>query len=245
MKAAGVAVQQVRETPSGRAFSFFPHPVEPKPSGRAFLSMKDRRDNPNNPTGRDQALHRFKDEAYPLLPALLRVARILTGDTHRAEDLVQETMLRAVRHIETYQPGTHMKAWLMTILRRAHIDLLRKDSRQPDADSLDALQHDPQATAPASPAHDTHPAWQRPDDLLERIDDPTLIQALRSLPDAMRWVLLLVDVEQLSVSDAAAALEVPPGTIKSRASRARALLRERLLPLAQEKGWLTTPVGDA
>ncbi|GAB4108240.1 MAG: sigma-70 family RNA polymerase sigma factor [Phycisphaeraceae bacterium] len=202
--------------------------------------MKDRRDNPNNPPGRDQALRRFKDEAYPFLPDLLRVAHILTGDVHRAEDLVQEAMLRAVRHIETYQPGTHMKAWLMTILRRAHIDLYRKDQRRPDADSLDALQHDPKAPA----TEEADPAWERPDELLERIDDPTLIRALQSLPDPMRWVLLLVDVEQMAVNEAAAALDVPPGTVKSRASRARAMLRQRLLPIAKEKGWVTHSAGN-
>ena len=141
----------------------------------------------------------FKAEAWPLLPSLLRVALVLTRDLDQAEDLVQETMMRAFRHIASYRPGTNMKAWLMTILRRTHIDLHRRDARRVSTVAFDPS--DLEAIAPASP--ETTPtsaaAWSEPDDLLDRFDDESIEDALRVLPDPMRWVLLLVDVEQMSV----------------------------------------------
>lgn len=189
---------------------------------------------------REDALARFKAEAWPLLPSLLRVAMILTRNEHQAEDLAQETMMRAYRHIKTFQTGTNMKAWLMTILRRVHIDQYRKDARRIDAGSLDAMAHEPAAPAPGHSADES--PWSAPDELLSRFDDVTIEDALRALPDPMRWVLLLVDVEQMSVAEAAEALDVAPGTIKSRASRARAGLRALLEPVARERGWVKSPV---
>jgi len=160
---------------------------------------------------------------------------MLTHDEHAAEALVQDTMMRAYRHIETFQPGTHMRAWLMTILRRTHIDRHRRDARRLDAGSLDAMGHDP-VNQPSPP--EPTDAWTSAEELLERIDDPTLEAALRGLPEPMRSVLLLVDVEQMTVAEAAEALGVPPGTVKSRASRARRRLRDDLLPIAESRGWI-------
>jgi RNA polymerase sigma-70 factor (ECF subfamily) len=192
---------------------------------------------------RPDALARFKAEAWPLLPMLLRVATMLTRDEHRAEDLVQEALMRAYRRIETFQPGTNMKAWLMTILRHTHIDLYRRESRQIAGASLDALAVEPAAST--APKHQDAKAWNEPDDLLDRFDDETVEHALMNLPDAMRWTLLLVDVEQLTLAEAAEVLDVAVGTVKSRASRARALLRDALRPLAEQRGWVTARTGEA
>lgn len=186
-----------------------------------------------NPT--DDATQRFGAEAWPLLPSLLRVARLLCRDEHAAEDLVQETMMRACRHIDTFKPGTNMKAWLMTILRRTNIDLYRRDQRQVDAGSLDALGAE---IAGPSATHDEH--WADPDELLGRFEDEAIEAALRSLPEPMRWTLLLVDVEQMSVAEAAAVLDAAEGTIKSRASRARGQLRDALWPEAVRRGWVSS-----
>ena len=190
----------------------------------------------------------FEREAWPLLPSLLRVALLLTTDPHRAEDLVQEAMMRAYRHIGSYQPGTNIKAWLMTILRRTHIDLYRRDQRR-----VAGVGFDPSDLESMLPAADTKPDMRHgrfgpdvaadPDGLLDRFDDQAVEEALRGLPEAMRWVLLLLDVEQLGVAETAAALELPEGTVKSRASRARARLREDLEPLARQRGWLPRTAG--
>jgi len=181
------------------------------------------------------AIDHFQAQAMPLLPALYRTALMLTHHQQNAEDLVQQTMLRAFRRIETFQPGTNMKAWLLTILRRLHIDQHRHNQSRIATDSLDTIGIDPAAAPEAG-----NDAWDGidPEQLMQQIDDPTLAQALRSLSEPMRWVLLLVDVEQLSIHEAAAVLDVPEGTVKSRASRARAALRESIEPIARERGWL-------
>lgn len=181
----------------------------------------------------------FHDEAWPLIPSMLRVARMLTRDEHGAEDLVQESMMRAFRHISSFQPGTNMKAWLMTILRRTHVDLYRRTKRSVEAGSLDALEMEPAGELGAS----EEVIWQEPEAILEQFDDESIESALREMPESMRWVLLLVDVERLSIDEAAQTLEVAPGTVKSRASRARARLREHLQPLAIQRGWVRSEAG--
>jgi len=216
--------------------------MEPTRFGRTFSKVNGYMDDYRTNDPRADALARFKAEAWPLLPSLLRVAVILTQDQHKAEDLAQETMMRAYRHIQSFTPGTNMKAWLMTILRRVHIDTYRKDSRAIDAGSLDGMAHEPAAPQDAVIHEDS--CWSAPDELLGRFDDTEIEKALRAMPDAMRWVLLLVDVEQMSITEAAESLDVAPGTIKSRASRARARLRELLLPVASQKGWVTNCAGE-
>lgn len=193
-----------------------------------------------NVSSTDDHSRRFREQAWPWLASLLRVARLLTRSPHQAEDLVQETMLRAYRHFDRFQPGTNMRAWLMTILRRTHIDMHRREHRHTQVDSLDAMGRDPDASPPPDEAD-----WTQPEQLLEQFDDEAIESALRSLPQNMRWTLLLLDVEQLSVDETAEVLDVAPGTVKSRASRARALLREALLPEAKRRGWLSPDdVGD-
>lgn len=216
--------------------------MEPRPAQRAFRSMDTRPDA--NPA--DDPRQRFRVEAWPQLPALLRVARVLTGDAHKAEDLVQETMMRALSHIASYQPGTNIRAWLLTILRRTHIDVHRRDQRRVAPVSLDAAGVEPgaddRATDPA--ADEPWLAIDDPDRLLARFEDEPIAAAMRALPEPMRWTLLLVDVERLSVAEAGEALGVAPGTVKSRASRARALLREALLPEARRRGYLADEAGS-
>ena len=129
----------------------------------------------------------------------------------------------------------------MTILRRTHIDLHRREHRRVrpvgfDPSDLEGMLPAAEAGALDPPLAD--PADRILDDLLDRFEDDAIEDALRGLPEPMRWVLLLLDVEQLGVADTAATLEVPKGTVKSRASRARARLRDALEPLARERGWL-------
>ena len=144
----------------------------------------------------EQATQRFYDLAWPHLAAVLRTARVLTGNSADAEDLAQETMLKAFRSIDRFREGTDARAWLMTILRRTRIDRLRASSSSAGT---------------------------------------IVIDALRGLPEEIRWTLLLVDVEGMDHAEAAEILRVPVGTIKSRTHRGRAMLREALLPVARER----------
>lgn len=186
---------------------------------------------------------KIKQIIWPLLPVLLRTAQYLTGSAQEAEDLVQETVLKAMSAIDRFTLGTNAKAWLLTILRRLHIDLLRTSQRRVRTVSIEAGSV---AEPPARPASDGglyDSRWDEPEIILEGFEDAEVISALKALPEEIRWTLLLVDVENLDHQEAARVLEVPEGTIKSRAFRGRAMLRDRLFRLAQQRGLVKE--GDA
>lgn len=176
----------------------------------------------------------FYRDVWPYLPAILRAAQFLTRNVAQAEDLAQETMLKAFRSIDRFKPGTDMKAWLMTILRNTRIDALRT-ARRPATLSLDDVDD---VAEPAAPPNQQ--AWQHPEEVLQAFSDEQVISALKRLPEDIRWTLMLVDVEQLDHSEAAMVLDVPLGTIKSRAHRGRAMLRQLLDPLARELRLVST-----
>lgn len=192
----------------------------------------------SKPVSHAQA-ERFKTLAWPMLPVVLRSAQYLTRNTQEAEDLAQETMIKAMRAIDSYRDGTNMKAWLLTILRRTQIDRIRSQASRPREVPLEEsmFQTDTEFTAHIG-EHDDQ--WREPEALMNRFDDQAVIEALQALPDDMRWTLLLVDVEQMDHVQAASVLGVALGTIKSRAHRARAQLRDKLYQLAVHRGWIET-----
>jgi RNA polymerase sigma-70 factor, ECF subfamily len=171
---------------------------------------------------------------------VLRTARFLIHDPAEAEDVAQETMVKAFRALDTFEDGTDVRAWLMTILRNVRIDHLRARASHAGDVSLDALPFEPAGSAAPDLAavggggRDGHPAWDDAQALLQQFGDRDVIAALRRLPEEIRWTLLLVDVEGLDHADAAKVLGVPTGTVKSRAHRGRQMLRESLLPIARE-----------
>lgn len=186
---------------------------------------------------------RFERLMWPLIPVVLRFARFLTHHAADADDLAQETMMRAMRNIDRFAEGTDAKAWLMTITRHLWIDRQRVKKHRCMA-SLDADDApEPVAMEEAAGLHD--PQWHEPEELLQHFGDQELIDALHTLPDEQRWAVLLVDVEGVEQTEAARILGVPTGTVKSRASRARAALRDHLYERAQARGWLTHPRSQA
>ena len=154
--------------------------------------------------------------------ALYRLARHLAGDAADAEDLVQETYARAFRALSRFSPGTDLRAWLFRILRNAFVDTRRRERRSPldpDADLEAAFEH---------PAPDE--GALRGDRELERlrgIVGAEIEAALRQLPEEARLVVLL-DLEGLTEAQIAEVMGCAVGTVKSRLSRSRAALRERL-----------------
>jgi RNA polymerase sigma-70 factor, ECF subfamily len=140
--------------------------------------------------------------------------RLTRGDPHKAEDILQETLIRAWRHPEARGPdGTWSPPWLFTVARRIAIDHLRASQIRPAELSDDRI-------------HERVPA----DDGIERLIDAGEVRAaLRSLPDRLRHVLIEVYLRERSVAEAAAVLNVPPGTVKSRTFYALAALRDALL----------------
>lgn len=189
-------------------------------------------------TNRD-SIDKFHRSLWPLLPQVLRVARILCGDAVEAEDLAQETMLRAYRGIDRFAEGTDARAWLLTILRNVRVDRIRSANSRPvavglDAGAIEEIAADQDASASLARERQAAQAMDDPASVLESFSDQQMIDALQRLPEEIRLTLLLVDVEALDHAQAAQILDVPVGTIKSRAHRGRAMLREALAPLARE-----------
>lgn len=186
---------------------------------------------------------RFKRLCWPLLPLVVRTARYLSSRHDVADDLAQDTMLKAMRAIDTFTEGTDVRAWLITILRRTHIDRLRSLRSRPDDVRLNEVLMDTVEADSLAEIHDAD--WHQPQRLLEQFEDAAVIRALQALPEAIRWTLMLVDVEQLEHQRAAEILDVPVGTIKSRAHRGRAMLRDRLYDFAVQRGWVETPDSES
>lgn len=161
---------------------------------------------------------------WPHLPHVLRVAQILTGNTADAEDLAQDTMMKALAAIDQFREGTDARKWLTTILRNVRIDRLRSRGTAVNDVSLEQLDIDVEDRSTAV----SDPRWEQPQELLESFSDAQVIDAMQRVPEEIRWTLLLVDVEGLDHAEAAKVLDVPVGTIKSRAHRGRAMLRASL-----------------
>ena len=163
------------------------------------------------------------------LDGVLRAALALCGDRDMAEDLVQETYLKALGRFASFRTGTNCKAWLVRILRNAWIDRLRhRKVAGPDV-PLDER-------ALAGPDDDGDAPWTDATDVLEMFADEQVIAALQTLTDDQRLALVLVDVEGMSHQDVAEVLGVAGGTVKSRTGRARAKLRTLLRQHAHDLG---------
>ncbi|MHC4166292.1 MAG: sigma-70 family RNA polymerase sigma factor [Planctomycetota bacterium] len=171
----------------------------------------------------------FEKVALPHLDAVYGAAIALCGQRQKADDLVQETFLRAFERFESFQLGTNCKAWLLQILRNIWIDQLRKKRIKGQALPLEE-------GIVADSSHGCQTVWSNAEDLIENFSDEQIIRALSELPEDQRLTLFLIDVEQLSQKDVAQITGVPAGTVKSRTSRARAALKAKLASYAKEMG---------
>ena len=162
----------------------------------------------------------FEDLALPLLPALYNVAFWLTRNATDAEDLVQESFLKALRGFAGFEPGTNFKAWIFRILRNTYLT-----SRT----GLEATR----TVALEEELDEQHPEGaidrQTPEINLMRLADRAMLQgALEKLPPPLLEVILLCDVEEMKYKEIAVVLEIPIGTVMSRVARARTALRKTL-----------------
>jgi RNA polymerase sigma-70 factor (ECF subfamily) len=170
-------------------------------------------------TDRDGASD-FEREALACLDSLYGTALRLTANPADAEDLVQDTYLKAFRAADQFQAGTNLKAWLFTILHNTFLNRRRRALKEPLAVETDEIER-------AAAALVDEP--ETPEQLLLRDTlDADLEAALDSLPDAFRQAVWLRDVEEFTYSEIAAMLRIPIGTVMSRISRGRRLLHERL-----------------
>lgn len=181
----------------------------------------------------DDSTQRFYDDVWPHAGTVLRTAVALCRDRTEADDLTQETFLKAFRSLHQLKAGDDARPWLLTILRHTRIDRLRSAKARGDTASLDQLEIDPADDGPDEPDNDPA-SWADPAAMLQQFADEQMIDALRQLPEEIRWTLLLVDVQGIDLKDAAVVMDVPVGTVKSRAHRGRAMLRAALLPVAKD-----------
>jgi RNA polymerase sigma-70 factor (ECF subfamily) len=174
---------------------------------------------------------KFDSITLPYLDTVYRAAVALCGRVDNAQDLVQETYLKALKRFESFRPGTNCRAWLLRILRNTWIDQLRHlkiaGPEVPIEESLVAANPSQQETL-----------WSDANDILENFSDGHLIKALSELSEERRLTLFLVDVEGFSHEEVAEIMDVPVGTVKSRTSRARAALKQRLLGHARRLGFM-------
>jgi RNA polymerase sigma-70 factor (ECF subfamily) len=162
----------------------------------------------------------FEADALASLDSLYRTALRLTRRPADAEDLVQETYLKAFRSADRFEPGTNLRAWLFTILHNTARNRVRDQAR--DAVTVDSEAVERAEISSATPA-------DSPEALLLRDTlAPDLQAAIDALPEAFRQALWLRDVEEFSYAEIAAMLSIPVGTVMSRISRGRRLLFERL-----------------
>lgn len=170
----------------------------------------------------------FYRHLWPLRSTVLRTATFLCRSVADADDLAQETMLKAFKAIDRFDPASNPQAWLLTILRNTHIDRLRTPAARTATVSTDDLDvAAPESSAPfdARTEQDLHDTAK----LIEGFSDATMIAGLKSLPEEICWTLLLTDVEQLDYAQASDILAIPVGTVKSRVHRGRDMLKTFLL----------------
>lgn len=169
----------------------------------------------------------FERTCLPHLPDCLAFALALARRPHDADDLVQETFLRAQRAFETFERGTNAKAWLFTILRRLHIDRFRRAQVRPQVLGDDPLDESP--LAPAAPETEEAPAsW-------EQLPPEAVRRAVEQVPDPFRLPVVLRDLNGLTYADIGAILDVPAGTVMSRLHRGREYVRQALVPLLRKR----------
>jgi RNA polymerase sigma-70 factor (ECF subfamily) len=172
----------------------------------------------------------FEEEALPHLDTVFRVAVRLAGDEAQAEDLVQETMLKAFRSWHQYRPGTNVRAWLLTILRHTFINEYRK--RRKVVAELDVSEVEAWTVFPEVQEVDPEGRF------FDQIVDAEVLHAIDALPDEFRETLTLSDVQGLTYAEIAEITEVPVGTVKSRLFRARQALQRQLYDYAVEMGYI-------
>ena len=181
----------------------------------------------------DQA--RFVDEAMDHMASLYSAAMRMTRNPSDAEDLVQETYLKAYRAYGTFQEGTNLKAWLYKILTNTYINAYRARSRRPEQADVEDVE-DLYLYRRLGGLETATIGRSAEDEALDRFTDEEVKEALESLPEAFRIAVLLADVEGFSYKEIAEIAEVPIGTVMSRIHRGRRALQKALALYGIERG---------
>jgi RNA polymerase sigma-70 factor (ECF subfamily) len=182
----------------------------------------------------EQAHAIFQQEFFPHMDAMYNFALKLTNDEDEAQDLVQDTCMKAYRFIHSFEPGTYAKAWLFRILKNNFINDYRKKSRGPSKVEFEWVEQS------ITGDEDSEPAFQadlQAETVNEMLGDE-ITAAIQALPVDFRMIIILCDLEEFSYEEMARILNIPIGTVRSRLHRARALLKVALSNYAKTKGYV-------
>ena len=184
-----------------------------------------------DPAALEERQRRFEEEALPHLDGMFGAAMRLTRNPSDAEDLLQETFLRAFSAYDSFEPGTNLKAWLYRILMNTYISSYRKQKRSPQTVSSDEVEDF------SLYRHIIDDGGRTPEaEVLASIPDEEVKNALEELPEQFRMAVLLADVEGFSYKEIADITDTSIGTVMSRLHRGRKALQKALWDYARERG---------
>ncbi|HRI47537.1 MAG: sigma-70 family RNA polymerase sigma factor [Ignavibacteriaceae bacterium] len=175
----------------------------------------------------------FEREAIPHMDSLYNYAFRMTGDSDDANDLIQETYLKAFRFFNNFEKGTNCKAWLFRIMKNTYINAYQKSKREPEKLDYEEVENFYENAKPSS-TDDAHLEKEIFDNLL----DDEVSGAISSLPEDFRTVIILSDIEGFTYEEIADFIDSPVGTVRSRLHRARKMLFAKLYKYAGSKGYI-------
>jgi RNA polymerase sigma-70 factor (ECF subfamily) len=185
----------------------------------------------------------FADQAMEFMPSLYTAALRMTRNRADAEDLVQETYLKAYRAFASFKEGTNLKAWLYRILTNTYINAYRAKKRRPEQSEIEEVE-DLYLYRRLGGLEAARVGRSAEEEVLESFTESDIKDAIEALPEQFRMAVLLADVEGFSYKEIAEILDVPIGTVMSRLHRGRRALQKRLYEFGRARGLVAEPSGN-